>query len=277
MKMVSYSIDGRTGWGVVRDEAVHDLSRQWPSLRAALADGVDAIAAAAPQGRAVPLADVTYAPVIPDPGKILCVGHNYESHRVETGREKTEHPSVFTRFADTQVGHLQPILCPAVSTMLDYEGELALVIGRGGRRIPVADALAHVAGYACYNEASVRDWQWHTKQFIPGKNFPGTGGFGPWLVTRDEIPDPQALSITTTLNGTVVQSQPTAEMIFSVAEIIAYVSAFTPLACGDVIVSGTPGGVGAKRQPPLWMKPGDVVEVDIPGVGSLRNDVVAEP
>lgn len=266
----------RAGWGVVQDAVIQDLSHRWPDLRSALSDGIEAIEASVGEGRSIPMSEVVFAPVVPNPSKIFCVGHNYENHRVETGRDKTEHPSIFTRFADSQVGHLQPLVRPAASTMLDYEGELAVVIGVAGRAIPEAEALSHVAGYACYNDASVRDWQWHTKQFTPGKNFPGTGAFGPWLTTAEEAPDPQALSVTTRLNGVVMQSQSTREMIFPVARIIAYLSVFTPLSPGDVIVTGTPGGVGAKRHPPVWMKPGDTVEVEIPGVGLLRNVVTAE-
>lgn len=278
MKLLSYTVASRAGWGILEEggDVVVDLSHRWPDLRSALGSGIGELAAAAQRGKHLALGEIEFAPVLPNPGKILCVGHNYESHRVETGRDKTEHPSIFVRFADSQVGHLQPITRPKVSTMLDYEGELAAVIGKAGRHISPRDALSHVAGYACYNDASVRDWQWHSKQFTPGKNFPGTGAFGPWLATADEVPDPQALHITTRLNGTVMQSQPTAEMIFPVAEIIAYTSIFTPLAVGDVIVTGTPGGVGAKRQPPVWLRTGDEVEVNIPGVGELRNHVVTE-
>lgn len=276
MKLASFIVGSRPGWGIITDGSVIDLTHRWSNLRLALGEGADAIAGAASDGLRIALSEIVFAPVVPDAGKILCVGHNYESHRIETGRDKTDHPSIFVRFADSQVGHLQPIVCPRVSKMLDYEGELAVVMGTGGRNISANEALGHVAGYACYNDASVRDWQWHTKQFTPGKNFPGTGAFGPWLVTADEVIDPQALSVTTKLNGTVMQSQPTAEMIFPVAEIIAYVSTFTQLAPGDVIVSGTPGGVGAKRQPPVWMQPGDIVEIEIPGVGVLRNTVAAE-
>lgn len=276
MKLASFIVGSRPGWGIITDGSVIDLTHRWSNLRLALGEGAEAIAGAASDGLRIALSEIVFAPVVPDAGKILCVGHNYESHRIETGRDKTDHPSIFVRFADSQVGHLQPIVCPRVSIMLDYEGELAVVMGTGGRNISTNEALGHVAGYACYNDASVRDWQWHTKQFTPGKNFPGTGAFGPWLVTADEVIDPQALSVTTKLNGTVMQSQPTAEMIFPVAEIIAYVSTFTQLAPGDVIVSGTPGGVGAKRQPPVWMQPGDIVEIEIPGVGVLRNTVAAE-
>ncbi len=222
------------------------------------------------------LAEVTLLPVIPNPAKILCVGHNYESHRQETGRAKVSHPSIFTRFADTLVADGQPILLPRVSSNLDFEGELAIVIGRGGRHIAEADALDHVAGYACFNDASLRDWQWHTTQFIPGKNFPGTGAFGPRLVTPAEAGDLGDVHVVTTLNGQVVQDQPIRDMIFPVARIIAYVSGFTPLLPGDVIATGTPGGVGAKREPPLWMKAGDRVQVDIGPIGTLTNIIADE-
>ncbi|MHA6719706.1 fumarylacetoacetate hydrolase family protein [Sphingomonas sp. RS6] len=281
MKLASFTVSGRASYGVVDGDTLFDvgavLADRYPDLKALIAaDAVAAAQAAVATSDALALAEVALLPVIPNPGKIFCVGHNYETHRQETGRDKTEHPSIFTRFADSQTAHGAPILRPRVSTMLDFEGELAVVIGKGGRSIPAGDALGHVAGYACYNDASVRDWQWHTRQFTPGKNFPGTGSFGPWLVTADEIPDPSVLSVTTRLNGTVVQSQPTADMLFPIPTIIEYLSAFTPLSAGDVIVSGTPGGVGAKRQPPLWMKAGDVVEIDIPGVGLLVNTVQDE-
>jgi 2-keto-4-pentenoate hydratase/2-oxohepta-3-ene-1,7-dioic acid hydratase in catechol pathway len=214
-------------------------------------------------------------PVIPDPGKILCVGHNYEDHRQETGRAKVDNPSIFTRFADTLVAAGQPILRPAVSTSLDYEAELAVIIGAGGRAIAEEDAMRHVAGYACFNDASVRDWQWHTGQFTPGKNFPGTAPFGPELVTPDEIADLASIAVVSRLNGAVMQQATVADMIFSIPRIIAYISTFTPLAPGDVIATGTPGGVGAKRQPPVWMAPGDTIEVEVSGVGLLQNPIAA--
>jgi 2-keto-4-pentenoate hydratase/2-oxohepta-3-ene-1,7-dioic acid hydratase in catechol pathway len=281
MKLSSFVGPNGASFGVVEGEEIADvgalLSDQFPDLKALIAGGALAKAAeCAPRAQRIPLAAVTLSPVVPNPGKIFCVGHNYESHRQETGRAKTEHPSIFLRFADSQTGHRQKLLRPAVSTMFDFEGELAVVIGKGGRAIAPERALDHVAGYACYNDASVRDWQWHTHQFTPGKNFPGTGAFGPWLVTPDEVGDPAQLSVTTRLNGEIVQSQPTAEMIFPIPEIIAYVSQFTPLSPGDVIVTGTPGGVGAKRQPPLWLKDGDTIEVEIPKVGLLVNRVEGE-
>ncbi|GGE96501.1 fumarylacetoacetate hydrolase family protein [Sphingomonas prati] len=281
MKWMSFEARGRASYGIVDGDGVYDvgarLASRFPDLKALIAAGALQEGGDPAGGdERLAFADIRFLPVIPNPGKIMCVGHNYESHRQETGRDKTERPSIFTRFADSQTGHRAPIVLPTVSTMLDFEGELAVVIGRGGREIREEDALSHIAGYACYDDASVRDWQWHTRQFTPGKNFPQTGGFGPWLVTADEIADPSALSVTTRVNGEVVQSQPTADMIFSIPAIIAYVSAFTPLSPGDVIVTGTPGGVGAKRQPPRWLAAGDVVEVDIPGVGLLVNHVQAE-
>ena len=183
---------------------------------------------------------------------------------------------IFTRFADSQVAHLQPIIRPKASHKLDFEGELAVVIGKTARHVKAADALEYVAGYACYNDGSVRDWQKHTIQFVPGKNFPCTGGFGPWLVTCDEIGDPQDLELTTRLNGQVMQHTRTSDMIFDVRHLIEYCSTFTELAPGDVIVSGTTGGVGAFREPPVWMKPGDTVEVEISGIGILRNSIADE-
>lgn len=281
MKFVSFVAPGGASFGIAEGAEIADLGAafqgRFPDLKSLIASGDLAQAApVAAEAPRVALETVKLLPVIPNPGKIFCVGHNYDSHRRETGRDKTAHPSIFLRFADSQTGHGQPLMMPAVSTMLDYEGELALVIGKAGRAIAEDDALSHVAGYACYNDGSVRDWQWHTSQFAPGKNFPQTGAFGPWMVSADEIPDPSALSVTTRVNGEVVQSQPTADMIFSVPVIIAYVSGFTPLSPGDVIVTGTPGGVGAKRQPPRWLNEGDLVEVEIPGVGLLANRVHTE-
>ncbi|UAK22868.1 fumarylacetoacetate hydrolase family protein [Sphingomonas nostoxanthinifaciens] len=268
--------DGAASYGRVEGDQVIDLGAEPGApadLKAALADGMLATLGGATR---LPLADILLLPVIPNPAKILCVGHNYESHRQETGRAKVDHPSIFTRFADTLVADGQPILRPPVSTNLDYEGELAVVIGRGGRAIAEADALDHVAGYACFNDASIRDWQWHTSQFTPGKNFPGTGALGPQLVTPHEAGDLADVHVVTRLNGAIVQDQPIRDMIFPIAKIIAYVSAFTPLLPGDVIATGTPGGVGAKRQPPLWMKDGDRVEIAIGPVGTLRNHVLDE-
>ena len=264
--------DGRVAFGRVDGGRVVALTGA-ADLKSAIAAGTPADLA---DGATFDLDELELLPVIPNPGKVLCIGLNYETHRQETGRAEAEHPAVFTRFADTLVAHGAPIVRPRVSSQLDYEGELAVVIGRGGRAIPRERAMEHVAGYACFNDASVRDWQRHNIQFTPGKNFPGTGGFGPWLVTPDEAGDLGAQHVVTRLNGAVVQDQPISQMIWPVAELIAYVSAFTPLSAGDVIATGTPGGVGSKRTPPLWMRPGDRVEVEIGAVGLLANPIVDE-
>ncbi|WP_028136941.1 fumarylacetoacetate hydrolase family protein [Bradyrhizobium japonicum] len=282
MKLLSFIADGRTSFGAVKDNAVVDLGARMTgctTLRQLLETGGVAEAAKVVGSTAPdhPLERITFLPVIPDPGKIICVGLNYRDHVVETGRTVTEKPALFARFACSQVGHLRPIVKPKVSDDFDYEGELALVIGKQGRHIPAGRALGHVAGYSCYNEGSVRDWQRHTSQFLPGKTFAESGSFGPWLVTADEIPDPSKLSLQTRLNGTVVQDTTTDLLITAIPELIAYISTICPLDPGDVIVTGTPGGVGARRTPPLWMRPGDTVEVEISGIGILRNTVIAEP
>jgi 2-keto-4-pentenoate hydratase/2-oxohepta-3-ene-1,7-dioic acid hydratase in catechol pathway len=217
--------------------------------------------------------DVTWLPVIPNPDKIVCVGLNYEEHRVETGRDKTEQPALFLRVGASQVGHRQPIIRPRESTNLDFEAEIAVVIGKAGRRISQKDSWSHIAGYSCYNDGSVRDWQRHTIQWTAGKNFTATGGFGPWMVTADEIPPSTVMTLSCRLNGERMQHATTEQMIFKIPKIIEYVSSWTTLLPGDVLVTGTPGGVGARRTPPLWMKPGDKVEVEIDKVGILENGI----
>jgi 2-keto-4-pentenoate hydratase/2-oxohepta-3-ene-1,7-dioic acid hydratase in catechol pathway len=283
MRLATFEYQGHQSYGVVMGDSIVDAGRyladRAPDLRSAIAGNllheIAEIARWAQPDFA--LADVKLLPVIPNPGKILCVGLNYETHRLETGRAESSYPAIFTRFADTQVGHEGLILRPSVSQQLDYEGELAVIIGKSGRAIDEARALEYVAGYACFNDASVRDWQRHTHQFTPGKNFPSTGGFGPWMVTPDEVGDVTALTLTTRLNGQEMQHSTTDLLIFPVPTLIAYISAFTPLSPGDVICTGTPGGVGYKREPPVFMKPGDVVEVDISRIGILSNHVADEP
>ena len=281
MKFASFEINGARSWGLIDGNDVVDLGAvlhgRFGDLKSAIA--ANALGEAAKSaGKAVrhPLASITWLPVIPNPDKILCIGLNYENHRKETGRDEVANPTVFGRFANSQTGHLSNIVRPRVSTDLDYEGELALVIGKGGRYIQRKDAWGHIAGYACYNEGSVRDYQRHTSQFTPGKNFPNTGAFGPWLVTPDEAGDLGPLRLQTRLNGQVVQDTTISQMIFDIPRQIEYCSAFTRLEPGDVIVTGTPGGVGSRRTPPLWMKPGDVVEVEIDRIGLLRNTVAEE-
>ncbi|WP_429932157.1 fumarylacetoacetate hydrolase family protein [Agrobacterium vitis] len=280
MKFVSFTRLGRAGFGAVVGGGIVDLTGRLSydclTLKQAILDDLLEIAADYAGDRKPELAfsDVTLLPVIPDPAKILCIGVNYVAHREETKRPEVGHPTVFIRFADSQIGHGQPMIKPSQSECLDFEAELAVVIGRGGRDISEEDAMQHIAGYSCYHDGSVRDWQRHSSQFAPGKNFPATGAFGPALVTVDEVEDYTQLSITGRLNGEIVQQATLADLIFPIPALIAYLSAFTPLSAGDVIVTGTPGGVGERREPPLYMKAGDVFEVDIPGVGLLVNPVI---
>ena len=277
MKFTSFTHAGTTSWGLVSDDEVSDLGGFLPDLKTAIATGRLAEAAtAAATAPKMKLAEISFLPLIPNPDKILCVGLNYETHRKETGRSEVEHPTIFTRFTNSQIGHGAPLLCPLGSSDFDYEGELAVIIGTGGRYIDPADAMSHVAGYACYNDGSVRDFQRHTHQFTPGKNFPDTGAFGPFLVTPDEMGPLGDQRLQTRVNGALVQDALLSQMIFDIPTQIAYCSSFTRLESGDVIVSGTPGGVGSKRTPPLWLKAGDIVEVEIDGVGLLRNPVENE-
>lgn len=282
MRLVSFvSRRGQAGYGAMLDATrIAHLSAligsRYPDLKALLAGGLDEAGKLAATAPVLSTHEVHLLPVVPNPDKIICVGLNYEAHRLETGRPVEQHPSIFTRFAASQVGADSPIIRPKVSTKLDYEGELAVVIGKPGRYISAEQAFDHIAGYACYNDGSIRDWQRHSHQFTPGKNFVATGAFGPELVTADEIDDITQQTLTTRLNGEVMQQASISNMIFSIPEIIAYVSSFTPLETGDVIATGTPGGVGMKRDPQVFMKPGDVVEVEISRVGLLRNPIVDE-
>ena len=281
MRLASYERQGKAGFGVVVGDGVVDLGKaledRYSDLKSLLeASALGEARRAATRAPDLALAELTLLPVIPNPGKIWCVGLNYGDHVQETGRQVTERPVFFLRVADSQAGHGVAIPRPSESIKLDYEGEIAVVIGKAGRRIPEADAWDHIAGYACYNDGSVRDWQMHSQQWCPGKNFWRTGAFGPWMVTTDEIPAGTVMTLVTRLNGTEVQRATTAMMIHSIPRQIAYASTVAPLAPGDVIVTGTPGGIGAKRTPPLWMKAGDVVEVEVDRIGVLRNPIVDE-
>ena len=282
MRLMGFEVGGKKSFGAVDGDGVVDLfpklGQKYASLREVLeADALGAAIQAGSESKADhALKDVTFLPVIPDPHKIVCVGLNYEDHRIETGREPTGYPVLFPRYANCQVGHGQPMVKPRNSDQFDYEGELAVIMGKAARHVSRENALKHVAGYACYNDGSVRDWQAHTHQFMPGKNFTATGAFGPWMVTTDEIPDPAALTLTTRLNGEVMQHANTDQLIFNVPFLISYISSFMELEPGDVIVSGTPGGVGMKRTPPVFMKDGDTVEVEITNVGTLINPVENE-
>ncbi|MFM6852511.1 MAG: fumarylacetoacetate hydrolase family protein [Sphingopyxis sp.] len=276
MRYVSFRRpSGEPSFGRMDGDRIVDLAQDGgvATLADALAAGNLADLA---DGESYAAADISLLPVIPNPGKIICVGLNYETHRKETGRQEASYPAIFTRWADSLVAAGEPLVRPSVTERFDYEGELAVIIGKGGHKISRDDAMAHIAGYSVFNDASVRDWQRHNIQFTPGKNFPGTGAFGPAMVTPDAVDDLGSARVVTRLNGQVVQDQPVSDMIWDIAFIIEYVSAFTPLAPGDVIATGTPGGVGDKRTPPLYMQGGDVVEVDIGVIGTLTNHVVDE-
>jgi 2-keto-4-pentenoate hydratase/2-oxohepta-3-ene-1,7-dioic acid hydratase in catechol pathway len=282
MKLVTYRHRGVETFGVAVDggvvEAGRRLGGRYAGLRAVLAAGAlgEVRSATAAQKPDAALEDIEFLPPIRDPGKLICVGLNYKTHVEETGNTEGPHPSIFVRFIDSVVGHRQPMIKPRLSDRFDYEGELAVVIGKPAWRVGTADALGLVAGYACFNDGSVRDFQRHTSQWTPGKNFRASGAFGPWVVTTDEIPDPTRLTLTTRLNGREMQRATTDLLIYTIPVIIAYVTSFTPLASGDVIATGTPGGVGSRRTPPVWMAKGDEIEVDISSIGVLRNPIVEE-
>ena len=281
MRLVSFEHEGRASYGLVCDGGIVDaglrLGERYPDLKALIAaEALDELRALESTAPDLGMADVAHLPIIPNAEKILCVGINYLGHIKETGREPPEHPVLFTRFADSFVGHDQAIVRPAVSNDLDYEGELAVVIGKPAWHVSRERALEHVAGYTCCNEGSIRDFQFHTIQFTAGKNFYRSGSLGPWLLTADEQPDPGQFHLQTRINGDVLQDAPVSDLCFDIPQLIEYCSIWTPLGTGDIIVTGTPGGVGRVRKPPIWMKPGDTVEVDIRGLGTLRNSIVDE-
>ena len=279
MQLVSFIDAGRPSFGIQAKGGLIDagarVNREFSTLAEVLRVGaLKKLGEMAHLSPDLDIGSVEILPPIPHPVKIICVGLNYKSHAAESGNELPENPSLFLRSADTLVGDRQPLVKPAVSDQFDYEGELAVVIGLGGRHIAPEASFRCVAGYSCFNDGSVRDFQKHS--LTAGKNFPGTGGLGPALVTADEVEDPQNLNITTRLNGNAVQSSNTRHMIYSIAEIVSYISRFTRLQPGDVIATGTPEGVGSRRKPPLWMKVGDIVEVEITAIGTLSNPIAME-
>lgn len=278
MRLASFTCAGRAGFGPVEGEYVLDVASDGvPSLRAMLALGdVTTSLRSLVVTRRCALSEVVLLPPITEPDKIICVGLNYTEHAKEAGQAVPNHPSLFVRFPGSQVGHRTAIICPRASASFDFESELAVVIGRRGRHIPTGDALNHVAGFSCFGDHSLRDWQKHAPQITPGKNFHHSGSFGPWLTTTDSVSDVGALELIGRLNGIEMQRDSVAGMIFSIPELIHYISTFSELLPGDVIATGTPAGVGFSRKPPVFMKPGDVFEIEIPGVGILTNPVVAE-
>ncbi|MBR8267835.1 fumarylacetoacetate hydrolase family protein [Burkholderia cenocepacia] len=281
MKLVSYRRAGKAAFGAIKEEGIVDLASRLPALAdlaslladdAALEEARRLVAAAAD----FPLTDVELEPVIPRPNKIICVGINYVAHAAEAGRTVGKYPVIFHRYAETLLPHGAPLIRPTISDSFDFEAELAVVIGRGGSHIAPEDAMSHVAGYTCFNDASVRDWQFHTHQYGMGKNFRGTGALGPWLVTADEIPDYRELSVHGLLNGEQMQIGKLSELAFDIPALIAYVSQALDWQPGDILATGTPSGIGFKRQPPVFLKPGDTFDVVIPGVGTLSNPVAEE-
>ena len=281
MKLVSYLAGGKPAFGRIGDGGVVTLSDRlggrFATLGAALREegALDEMLHLAKDAEPdLELDGLEYLPVVPDPGKILCVGINYRSHAAEHGHAVAEKPNIFTKFIDTLAPHGGTMLRPKASQQLDFEGELAVIIGKGGRAIAAKDALKHVAGYTCFCDGSVRDFI--KVSLITGKNFPSTSPLGPWMVTADEILDPSKLMLTTRLNGEVMQHSGTDMMMHGVPELIAYCSVFTELSPGDIIATGTPEGIGARRNPPVWMKAGDVLEVEISRIGTLRAQVADE-
>ena len=281
MKLATFRTpDHLEHWGLVVGTGIVDASLRYPelptllsALRAGLPTGLAALSTQAPDHD---LSSVQLLPPLPEPPTLIMIGLNYRAHQLELGLPEPKNPVVIARFANSQVGHGQPVVRPRVSEQLDYEGELAVVVGRTLHNASAAEALVGVAGYSCYMDGTVRDYQKHSSQVTPAKSFPGTGAFGPWLVTRDEIADPDALNLVTRLNGEVVQKTSTSDMIWTVGELLAYLSTFLELQPGDVVATGTTSGVGSMRTPPRWLAAGDRIEVEIQGIGVLINPIVEE-
>jgi acylpyruvate hydrolase len=284
MKFISFRLDTLDGIALQDKDGLTGLTtadKDYPGdLSSLVAGGIDRLKAAAAvlrNGRKIDAARIEYRPLLSHASKILCFGLNYRDHAAESGMAVPDYPAIFARFPSSLIGHGAPIVRPHLSEQLDYEGELVTVIGKRGRNIPRESALDHVLGYSIFNDASIRDFQLKAPQWTVGKNFDNTGAFGPVLVTADELPSGcRGLRLSTRLNGTVVQSAPIDDMVFDIATQISIVSQTMTLEPGDVIVTGTPSGVGAARKPPLWMKPGDTCEVEIEGIGILSNPVIAE-
>ena len=284
MRVIAYRHNGIDNLGVMVDEkkflSLASVAPELPVTMMGLlnVDDWQAKVEAFVHGKSGDLSikDVQLLPLISDTPVIWCVGVNYKEHQEETGRGAQEEPMFFIRTNHGLIGPYDPIIRPNISNMLDFEGELAVIIGKGGRHITKEDAHEHIAGYAIFNDATIRDWQRHTIQFCPGKNFEGTGPLGPWMMTPDEFGDPYAQSLTTRLNGEEVQYTSIADMDHKIDKQIEYLSTIHTLRPGDIISTGTPGGVGSRREPPLWMEPGDTVSVEITGLGIIENKIEQE-
>ncbi|MEG3126125.1 fumarylacetoacetate hydrolase family protein [Sphingomonas sp. GB1N7] len=278
MKLVSFGYDGRLGFGVLTDDRIADLSGRWPSLKVAIADGAtpELLRAAAAEAPTLALADVELDLPVPDAERFVCAGLNFRAHALEGGHQDApKNPSVFLRSASTFVPHGRPILKPDWSDAFDYECEFAVIIGRGGRHIAPEDAMEHVFGYTLLMDGSMRDVQFE-HSLVAGKNFYQSGSIGPWIVTADEVEDPTALQLMGRVNGEQRQSAPISELIFDIPTLISYWSRVDALSPGDLISVGTPSGVGFAMTPKSFLKPGDVVETEVPGIGVLSNPVAAD-
>jgi 2-keto-4-pentenoate hydratase/2-oxohepta-3-ene-1,7-dioic acid hydratase in catechol pathway len=280
LRLASYMLGGKPSYGVVMDAGIADVGSEYrgrfATLRELLAwrSGMELLSDRDHKAD-LALEEVRFLPVIPDSGAIFCVGLNYADHARETGRPLPTYPSTFLKLNRSLVGHCEALTRPCVSDSFDWEAELGVVIGRPARHVEESDALSFVAGYTCLNDGSIRNWQ-HSRDVTQGKNFLGSGACGPWLVTRDEIPDPGSLTVASRLNGVEMQRATTDNLIFSVPRLVSYYSTLTELRPGDIISTGTPGGVGHRREPKIYMRPGDVIEVEISRIGLLRNPVVDE-
>ena len=279
MRLARVTKDGKIGLAAkTGDKVTLAYGADVADLDTHIADGtLDAAGAKAAAGEAVDEATLTFLPPLTRAGKVICLGLNYADHAAEANLDVPEFPTIFARFASNLIGHDAPILKPKTSDQLDYEGEMVAVIGKRAKNVPASEALSHVMGYSIFNDGSVRDYQLKTPQWTAGKNFDNTGSFGPWLVTADELPaGGEGLKIETRLNGNIMQSASTDQMIFNVEQTVTLLSSFLTLEPGDVLVMGTPSGIGLARNPPVFMKDGDVVEVEIENIGLLRNPVAAE-
>jgi 2-keto-4-pentenoate hydratase/2-oxohepta-3-ene-1,7-dioic acid hydratase in catechol pathway len=282
MKLISYQYNGHASYGAVVGNRIVDLAKHLPGVPdlATLVANPEKMAQAKLLSANTPtdlaLEDVRLDPVIPNPGKVICVGINYVAHAEEAGRKVGQYPVIFQRFAETLLPHGAPLVRPTVSKEFDFEAELAVVIGKGGSHIAPENAMEHVAGYTCFNDASIRDWQFHTHQYGMGKTFRSTGALGPWMVTADEIADYRELQVRGILNGEQMQEGSLSELAFDIPHLISYVSQALDWNPGDILATGTPSGIGFKRTPPIFLQPGDVFEVVISQIGTLSNAVVDE-
>jgi len=281
MKFLSFLLNGEAKFGIYNDKYITDLTgkiRGATTLKELISNKsiLEAKKYVSKNPGNISLNQIEYLPVIPDPGKIVCVGLNYREHVKETGRVAKQNPVIFFRIPESQTAHNQPIQRPKVSTHLDYECEMAVIMGDADKHIKPENALKHIVGYSCYNESTIRDWQEHTTQFGMGKNFEKTGSFGPYMVLAENISDYRKLSIQTRLNNKIMQNAKLSQLIFDIPTLISYISKAVPWCAGDVLVTGTPGGVGFKRKPPIFMKDGDKVEVEISEIGVLSNIIKDE-